>query len=304
MEITSRQLQLIGAIAHSGSLARAAQMLGVTPSAVSQQVARFEAELGAQLVHRTSQGTSLSPLGTELALHADRVSAALRDAEESVNRLSGLTAQRLRVGAFASVATTSVPDVLAALRLRHPEAELSVTEMATDEGAQMVADGELDVAVTAIYTNQLPFTQGVEHTHLTTDLLRLIVPDDHPLADRRDGPPVSLSEVRGEAWACSMRSRPARQQIEALAESHGIEMSIPFQTESYDIVLSLVRVGVAVGLVPETAIRDVPGIVVLECTPPAGREIFATVPSSRQHIPLAEEFLSLLKRSFSRADAR
>lgn len=298
MNISAEQLQLIGAIRRAGSLAKAARELGVTPSAVSQQIAKIEALIGAQLVRRNNQGATLSPLGNVLAQHAAKVAAALQEADESIRRSTRDHARRLRTGAFTSVATTVLPDMLAALKLRHPDAVLSVSELPSDAGPEMVASGELDVALGAVYGSSTTAVPQVEHVHLFADSMKLILPDDHPLAVD-DGTPVPLEKLRGESWACSMQSRPARRQIEKLAGLAGIEMEIPFQTESYDVVLGLVSVGVAVGLVPATAVRDVPGVVVVDCEPTATRDVYAAVPSSRGHIPLADELLSLLSQHWS-----
>lgn len=301
MNISSEQLNLIGAISRSGSLAKAARELGVTPSAVSQQIAKLEAQIGTQVVRRSNQGASLSPLGSVLAQHASRVSAALMEADESIRRSTTDNARRLRTGAFTSVATTVLPEMVAALKLRHPDSVLSVSELASDAGTAMVAAGELDVALGAVYGRSTPVAPQVEHVHLFADRLKLVLPDDHPLAVD-DGVPVPLEKLRGEAWACSMQRRPARRQIEELADLAGIEMQIPFQTESFDVVLGLVGVGVAVGLVPATAVRDVPGVVVVECTPTAYRNVYAAIPQARDHIPLADELLALLSQHWSRAD--
>lgn len=301
MGISADQLKLIGTIGRCGSLAKTARELGVTPSAVSQQIAKLEEKLGSQVVKRNTQGASLTALGRELASHAERVAAALHEANESVRRRTTEETRRLRTGAFTSVATTILPEMLAALKLRHPDAVLSVTELASDAGARMVEAGELDFALDAAYNGEPPNSTLVEHIHLFSDRLKLILPSDHPVADKYSGP-VPLAEVQGEAWACSMNSRPARRQIEHLAERAGISMEIPFQTESYDVVLGLVSVGVAIGLVPASAVREVPGVVVVDCEPSAVRNVYAVVPTVRGHVPLAEELLTLLKRHWLAAE--
>ncbi len=91
MNLTSSQLALLLAVKQGGSLARAAETLGITSPAVSQQLAKLERDLGALLVERGARGAKLTPLGSLLAEHSERVSAELSRAEETVADYLALT---------------------------------------------------------------------------------------------------------------------------------------------------------------------------------------------------------------------
>ncbi|MBB5155312.1 DNA-binding transcriptional LysR family regulator [Saccharopolyspora phatthalungensis] len=127
------------AIREQGSVTRAAEQLRRTPPAVSQQLARLEKAVGAQLVERYAHGVRLTPLGTRLAEQAERIAAALSDATDEAARFRDEHRNRLRVGAFPTAGLALLPETLAALRHRHPGAALSVVDLGPAEGIDRIA---------------------------------------------------------------------------------------------------------------------------------------------------------------------
>ena len=180
MPLSAFHLQLLGEVQRAGSLAGAARALGVSPPAVSQQVARVEAELGAAVVSRGSRGASLTELGAALALHGRAITEQVDAAAEASDRLLGRHARRLRVGAVASTVQPILADALATIRLRYPDSELSVVEVGSDTGVELVAEGSLDLALVAGYGTS-PFHEGLAIREVSVDELLLVVPDDHAL---------------------------------------------------------------------------------------------------------------------------
>ena len=296
MVFTSSQLGLLRAVRQAGSLARAAHALGLTPPAVSQQLARLEREVGSPLVERGARGTSLTRLGTLLAAHADRVASELVSADETVAEFMGAHAHRLRLGAFPSAAVSLLPEALTALRHRNPEAQLSVVDLPSDGGTELVASGELDFALTASYGQPQVVGDGVRLEHLLTDPLRVVVPDDHPLAKGAQGRPIRLEALQADAWVCGIAGRPARTQLEAAAANLDFVPRVQFQTESYDVAQALAAAGVAVAFVPQLALLDTPSTKSLRLEPELTREIYAAVPSSTSHVVLAAELLDVLRK--------
>lgn len=305
MVLSSGQLALVRAVHEYGSLARAARALDVTAPAVSQQLARLEREVGAPVVERGARGTRLTELGLLLCRHADIVAVELVRAQESVADYLGMHAHRLRIGAFTSAAVALLPEALAALRYRHPDVELSVSELPSDAGPELVAAGELDLALTASYGQRLNCDEGVQLVHLFADPVRVVLPDDHPLAGDPEAAhvPLCLERLAGDSWACGVAGRPARAQIEAAAARVGISPRVPFETESYDVAQALARSGVAVGFVPELALVRTRWTRARPLTPDLHRDVFAALPSSTGHVALAPELLDILCRIASGAQA-
>jgi DNA-binding transcriptional LysR family regulator len=291
MSLTSGHLALLVEIQRTGSLARAALTLAVSPPAVSQQLARLERDVGAPLVERGARGARLTRLGERLAVHGTRVADELRRAEETAADFIGVHRNRLRVGAPASVTYRLLPDVLAAIRFRFPAAELSVDDILSDAGPGLVADGALDLAVSASY-GSLPNVDAVTSHHVLADPMLVVLPENHPLG--AEPGPVDLAGLADEPWASGPPGRPSRTQLDVAAADRGFVPHVPFQTESYDVAQALTQAGVAVSLIPRLALTHRPGTRARPTAAGLVRDIVAIVPASHDHVPLADVLLGHL----------
>lgn len=303
MALTSSQLALLVAIERTGSLARAALSLDVTPPAISQQLARIEREVGVTLVERGARGAKLTALGHTLAQCGMRVAEELQRADEAAAEFVGMHANRLRVGALNSTIQGLVSESLAAIRHQFPEAELFVVDVASGEGIDLVVDGGIDVAVVASYG--APWTRaGVHLQRLLTDPMMVVLPDDHPLASPQLAEvPIDLTELREDAWVCGAPGKPHRAQLDDSAAERGFIPNVPFQTESYDVAQSLAVAGVAVALVPRMAVRTHQWTITRPVAGPVSREVYAVVPNSIDHVPLAGHFLRFLAQAAETVDS-
>jgi molybdate transport repressor ModE-like protein len=295
MPLESHQLRLLYEIHRGGSLARAAKTLGITPPSVSQQLTQLERQLDSVLVERGARGARLTAPGLLLVRRAEAVLAQLSQAEGDVASYLGAHTRRLRLGAFPSAAVTLLPEALTALRHRHPDSELSVIDLVSDQGSALVDAGELDLALTASYGQRLDRPAGVRFVHLRRDPIRVVLPLDHRLASEPGDGPIALDMLRKDAWVCGIAGRPARRQLEEAARSRGFRPAVPFQTESYDVAQALVAAGVAVAFVPQGAVTASPVTVTRNLVEPSlHRDIYVVLPTSTEHVVLAEILLELL----------
>lgn len=292
-KLNSSHLALLTEIERTGSLARAALALGISAPAVSQQLSRLEKDLGAVCVERGARGARLTALGRRLAEHGIRISQELEAAEQSTAEFLGTHANRLRIGAPPSLSIALLPAAIAAIRYRHPGAELSVVDVMSDEGSELVATGHLDLALCADYVGAVADDRVASH-HLARDLLEVLIPDDHAWAAAGAEPALELRVLAEEDWVSGPRGRPSRSQLDEVAAESGFIPRVPFETESYDVMQALVDAGVAVALVPHSAVRERPTIVSKPFARPLWREIRAVVASSSEHVPLAHELLGHL----------
>lgn len=293
MAIDPARLLLLAAIRDHGGVTRAAERTGRTPPAVSQQLARLEGEAGALLVERHPHGARLTPLGEQLALRADEIADSLRRAEDTAADYLDEHRNRLRLGAFPTAGLALLPDALAALRHREPDAELSVVDLGPAEGATLVAEHHLDLALVGEYAEPLEAPSGVKLVHLLKDPIHAVAPSEHPrLAHNR---PLRLKDFADEAWACAPVELPNRRQLDQAASAENFTPSVPFESESYAVAQALVSAGVAVSFIPRLAISETAGTSHRPLTEPAlFRRIYAAIPTDTRHSPLAEVFLRLL----------
>jgi molybdate transport repressor ModE-like protein len=257
-----RRMRVLREVAAQGSFSAAADALSLTQSAVSQQVAALEREVGATLVERGPRGIRLTDAGEALVRHTDEVLARLRAAEAELQAIAGLRGGRLRLAGFQSAGATLVPRAVALFHERHPEVELSMTEAEPEDAVALLKAGSVDIAFTMTWAGpprEAP-DPALELVDLVVDPYDVVLPKDHPLAD---APSLELADLAGERWInpterCTCDRVIARACLEA-----GVEPTIAFRTDENMAAQAFVAAGVGIALLPRLACEPVhPGVVV------------------------------------------
>src|SRR5438309_11979700 len=120
------RLRVLCEVVARGSFSGAAESLAYTQSAVSQAVARLEAETGATLVVRDRRGVRATAAGATLLAHAEGIFAQIEAAEADLEAMLGVRGGRLRVASFPSAGATLMPLAIARFRESHPDVALSL----------------------------------------------------------------------------------------------------------------------------------------------------------------------------------
>ena len=139
-------LRTFVAFADSGSLARAAEIIGRTPSAVTAQMQRLEAQTGTTLLEASGRGRILTPEGVELLVHARRILAAHRDALMSLK--GARTDGRVALGSTQDFADSTLPDLLRNFARTHPRVRLDLRIGRSAELTTAFEQGAIDIAIT------------------------------------------------------------------------------------------------------------------------------------------------------------
>jgi DNA-binding transcriptional LysR family regulator len=174
------RLQTFVEVVRSGTFAGAAEALTFTPSAVSQQMAKLEAELGAPLLVRDARGVSLTAAGQVLHERALGILTAVRDAQTDIDALRSDRLTRLRLGSFPAATAGVVPRALRLFRRRLPSTEVELLEL----GAAGLLDGRLDLALESRLEAVVADDPAVTAVVLAREPLSLAMPTSHPLAAR------------------------------------------------------------------------------------------------------------------------
>lgn len=149
--LDSRRLRTLRAVADHKTVTGAAAALYLTPSAVSQQLAHLEQEVGHQLLQRDGRGVRLTAAGEILLRHSNTVLAQLERAEAELAAYDQGEAGEVTVASFATGIVTAVAPAMAALATAAPGIQLRVRDAEGDESLMMVLDGEVDIAVAVEY---------------------------------------------------------------------------------------------------------------------------------------------------------
>lgn len=262
------RLRLLMEFAERGSIAAAADALGYTPSAVSQQLAALEREAGAPLLDRTARSAELTDAGRRLAVHAEIILAQVEAAEADLSAQAREPSGRVSVAAFPTAAVAFAPALARSLR-RHPALTLLLRQTQREEGLRGVRSGETDVALVDDWSggiaDEAPST--LRFFPLVRDPLVLIVPRDHPAAD--PAAPLDLRKLRETSrWMAAPAGEPSREAVDRLLAAAGGAPAVPWEFEGLGALIGLVARGVGVAAVPRLAlaagerrvvVRDLPG---------------------------------------------
>jgi len=286
-----RRLRVLREVARCGSLARAAETLSYTPSAVSQQIAALEREAGTVLLERRARGVVLTEAGQTLVEHAAGILSRLEAAEAALAELADLTRGRLRMASFATAGATVLPRAVDAFRARHPAIELSVQQASPNESVERLRAGLLDLAL-VVDLDARP-AEGVEVVPLFDDPVQLALHCDHPLAGKAD---LRLDALKDETWIDVPRLTSGGKVLVRACELAGFEPRVAFESDDYTAIQELVGAGVGVALLPDLALCPPHPSVVLRSLGPDGpsRDIQAATRPAEFRSPAAAAMLQIL----------
>ncbi|MBA2779028.1 LysR family transcriptional regulator [Halomonas kenyensis] len=241
--LSVRQMQMMVAIADSGSVSDAAVQLGLTQSALSHRLKEAERLLGAPLFTRGQRRLNPTSAGKRL-LHAARgVLAELERAEQDIQRLSGDIERIVRLGVEACGGYHWLPESLAAFAAEDSKIGVEVVPDVSREPLRALRQGHVDLALVA---GSHPPT-GFEAMALRRDELRLVVPCHHALA-RHDW--VSAEDVAAEPYVAYHTTPEKGREYEQLFSPAGILPTRVISAGVTEAVLALVRCGQGVSILP------------------------------------------------------
>jgi DNA-binding transcriptional LysR family regulator len=189
---TVRQLRTFLAVVEAGGVSAAAQALGLTQPAASQQLRELERGLGVRLLERAKGRVVPTAAGAAVLAPARRVQAAVEDVRVAAAAFRAGEAGRVRLGTGATACIHLLPPVLAALKERVPGAEVVISTGNTPEVLRRVEDGSLDAA---LVTMPAPIPRSLVATRVATDPLLAVMPRELAPPGCRSPSPADLSRL-------------------------------------------------------------------------------------------------------------
>ncbi len=242
-----RQLEILQAIAETGSFTACGRKLHVSQSAISRQILLLEDELGEPLFLRVGRQVRMTPAAESLVQLGQRV---FLDVRETVGAITDRTRElrgTLRLSGGMTVCLYVFPPLLKHLRRMHPHLEVRLTVALAGRSVQEIRGGRVDAGL---------LTLPVEETDLVTvpalrEELLLVTAPAHHLAKRRKVLPRDLA---GLPFVLFEMGSATRKVIDHFFASQNIEPTIVMDTENVEIIKALVKTGLGVGIVPYQAV--------------------------------------------------
>lgn len=249
MPTDPRRLAVLLAVHRAGGVNAAADLLRVTPSAVSQQITRLEAEEGVQVLVRGPRGATLTRAGRILAESAERIEAELVDAHKAIATLGGEVAGRVTIAAFQTAIRAVVGPALAVVSERYPGLELGVEERERAESLRRLRDGDVDIVLMERdEDSDATVPRGVRDTVLLEEPWRLVLPPSVAV-------PTQLADLRDATWVGSEPGTAAARALGRVAATLGTRIRTRHQYYDFDVALALVAAGQGVAMLPALALQ-------------------------------------------------
>ncbi|WP_183094300.1 LysR family transcriptional regulator [Nocardioides stalactiti] len=255
------------AVATHGSVIAAAEATGFTPSAVSQQVKRLERQVGVPLLERVGRGVMLTSHGRHLVEVGEQVLADLERLEADLQQRAGVVTGSIRLVAFSTAMRGLVAPVVRRLRDTYPDLRLTLDEREPWDAVDLVAAGQCEVGIVHRWGGvSFAVPDHVATTRVADDLADLIVPRDHPLADRTTVTPHDLADVD---WIATPEGTICRQWLHRMYDGTGRPPRIAHVSMEFESHLALVAAGLGVALVPRLGRAPLgPDVVAIGLTDP------------------------------------
>jgi DNA-binding transcriptional LysR family regulator len=246
-----RHLAALEAIATEGTFGRAAEKLGYTQSAISQQIAMLERIVGERLIERPggSRPVTFTEAGRILLRHAETIVARLQAAQADLAALSAGEAGTLHIGTFQSVGAKILPEMLRRFRAAWPDVQIELRESHLDrELADMVERGELDLAFV-----QMPLDNpSLEMLELLRDEYVLVTALDSEFGV---GHRPTLREIADQPLIGYRNCRATEILVDQLRAA-GREPHFVFRSDENGVVQGLAGTGIGIAIVPRLAVDE------------------------------------------------
>lgn len=295
MDLTA--LRSLEAVDQLGSVVAAAEALGFTPSAISQQIKRLERQSGVDLLERVGRGVILSGPGRILVAEGSRIAADLERLETDLHAHAGGVTGELNLIGFSTAMRGLVGPVAATVMAAHPELRLRLAEVEPWQAVDQVATGHADLAVVHRWGDvPIDIPDHLDRRTVHRDEAEVIVRTDHRLAARKTLTPKDLVDER---WIATPEGTICRQWLSRMYAGTGRLPAIEHTSLEFDSHLALVAAGLGIALVPRLGRADLPAttraIRVREPVPE--REVIAVWRRSQGRSPAVGVLVEELERA-------
>lgn len=234
------QLEVLLAVAETGSFTEAANRVGLTRSAASHAVANLEAELGISLLERERSGAVPTTFGNLILTHAREILASVENIQQQAAIARGLEMGKLRIGIVSSISANIWGGILRKFRQEYSGIEVVTFEGAGHEVEDWLLSSTVDVGFV------LRGTPGIESVPIGRDEVKVLVPVNHPLRRQHS---VAAEDLTSEAFilpkiACDFLQG-------SWHNSNPLPLQQRYEATEVQTILAMVREGLGITIIPE-----------------------------------------------------
>lgn len=241
--------QVFKTVAEKGSFRKAADILGLTPSAISHAISSMENELGFSVLNRSKNGVTLTNYGEHLLPYVNAVLNSDESLQQAIAEFNGLKQGKVKVGCFSSVCTNWLPDILHSFQREYPDIQIEVFQGTYDDVVYWIKNGVVDLGFLSVSS-----AADIPIEPLCKDPLLCVVPKGM----KRDGKPpyMDTDEMKSHQFVTQRESTDA--DIQNFLKENSLDVESNYHVVDDLSTIAMVANGFGICLMPEMVMNDIP----------------------------------------------
>jgi len=246
---TLKQLRYLCAVAQTLHFGKAAKTCFVTQPTLSAGINELEHALGATLLERNNKQVLITDIGQKIVERSQHILSDIEALKEDAIRAQAPLSNPVRIGIIPTIAPFILPRVLPFLHKDFPDLQLLIREDLSENLANLLLQGELDVLLLA-----LPYpVNNTTSYHLFSDPFVLAYPNGHPLGQIKQ---LRTRDLQGQDILLLENGHCLRDHALEACKLQSSQLSLAFEATSLHTIVPMVANGVGVSLLPEMAINE------------------------------------------------
>lgn len=241
--------QVFKTVAEQGSFRKAADILRLTPSAVSHSISSMESELGFSLLNRSKIGVTLTNYGEHLLPYVNAVLNSDESLQQAVAEFNGLKQGKVKVGCFSSVCTNWMPDIMNSFKSLYPDITIEVFQGTYDDVVYWIKNGIVDLGFLSVSSSK-----DIPITPLYKDRLLCVVPKDKIKNENIEY--MDICEMRNHQFVTQRESTDA--DIQKFLRENSLDVQSNYHVVDDLSTIAMVANGFGICLMPEMVMNDIP----------------------------------------------
>lgn len=242
-----RQLEIVRAVAETGSFTGAGRKLNVSQSAVSRQVILLEEELKEPLFLRVGRRIRITPAGDALVGLGQRVFGDIKETVTLLSDAQQVLSGTIRIAGGMTVCLYVFPELLKEYRRRHPRVEVKVITGATPRIVRKLRTGGADLALSTLPIDEPELTS----VPVMREEMLLVTHPSHPLTRKKR---ITATDLRRQRFVLFETGSNSRRVIDEFFLKEQIQPQIVMETENVEILKALARIGIGITIIPYQAV--------------------------------------------------
>lgn len=286
LKLSLTKFEIFNTVVELGSLTKAGETLGLSQSAVSHAITSLESEWGFSILNRGRSGIHLTSNGERILKYIREILKWNEEMVQEIANINGLEIGTVRIGTISSVSIHWLPEIMKIFNDNHPSIEFKLMEGDYDDVEHWISAGLVDFGFVS-----LPTSHHFEVMPLKKDRMLCILSDEHPLADQNE---IRFDMLKDEPLIKSKKG--SDNDLNRILKENQVEPTIKFELRDDQAIISMVKNGMGISILPEMVLHRVPNNVrIIPLEGDHYRTIGIAATSFKSLAPATKKFIDYLK---------